>query len=141
MELNKKLEVFILTYNRLNYLKLALESLFNQTVNNIKITVVDNASNDRTKEYIELYDNAEGDGKISIDELVAMEEKELGRALTAKEKNIVNIFTQGAVGVLYQPPDFAKEAGTMVTYSDLFTFVIMLCAVITLVLACCKRKK
>lgn len=54
MELNKKLEVFILTYNRLNYLKLALESLFNQTVNNIKITVVDNASNDRTKEYIEL---------------------------------------------------------------------------------------
>ncbi len=29
----------------------------------------------------------------------------------------------------------------MVTYSDLFTFVIMLCAVITLVLTIKKRKK
>lgn len=29
----------------------------------------------------------------------------------------------------------------MVTYSDLFTFVIMLCAVITLVLTLKKRKK
>nr|DAQ61879.1 MAG TPA: Membrane MotB of proton-channel complex MotA/MotB [Caudoviricetes sp.]DAY65888.1 MAG TPA: Membrane MotB of proton-channel complex MotA/MotB [Caudoviricetes sp.] len=29
----------------------------------------------------------------------------------------------------------------MVTYSDLFTFVIMLCAVITLVVTLVKRKK
>lgn len=29
----------------------------------------------------------------------------------------------------------------MVTYSDLFTFVIMLCAVITLVVTIIKRKK
>ena len=33
-----------------------------------------------------------------------------------------------------------KEAGAMVTYDDLFTFVIMLCAVITLVLDF-RRKK
>ncbi len=26
-----------------------------------------------------------------------------------------------------------KEVGTMVTYSDLFTFVLMICAIITLV--------
>jgi hypothetical protein len=36
-----------------------------------------------------------------------------------------------------------KERGLvlMVTYSDLFTFVIMLCAVITLVIAIFKHKK
>ncbi len=39
-----------------------------------------------------------------------------------------------------QPPDQRKEAGAMVTYSDLFTFVIMLCAVMTLVINI-KRKK
>lgn len=40
------------------------------------------------KEYIELYDNAEGDGKINIEELLAMEEKELGRKLTDEERKI-----------------------------------------------------
>ncbi len=36
-------------------------------------------------------------------------------------------------GVKKHPPDERKEGDTMVTYSDLFQFVIMLCAVITLV--------
>ena len=44
-----------------------------------------------------------------------------------------NILTQGAEGAICQPPDERKEAGAMVTYSDLFTFVIMLGAVISLV--------
>ena len=34
-----------------------------------------------------------------------------------------------------------RELVPMVTYSDLFTFVIMLCAVITLVVTLMKRKK
>ena len=51
-----------------------------------------------------------------------------------------NILTQGAEGAICQPPDERKGAGAMVTYSDLFTFVIMLCAVITLVINI-KRKK
>lgn len=34
-----------------------------------------------------------------------------------------------------------KEVGAMVTYSDLFTFVIMLCAVITLVVTIYRHKK
>ena len=42
---------------------------------------------------------------------------------------------------MYQLPDFTKGAGTMVTYNDLFTFVIMLCAVVTLVVTLMKRKK
>ena len=37
-------------------------------------------------------------------------------------------------GRLRQPLDERKGAGAMVTYGDLFTFVIMLCAVITLVI-------
>ncbi len=36
---------------------------------------------------------------------------------------------------------YGKELVAMVTYSDLFTFVIMLCAVITLVITIIKRKK
>ena len=36
---------------------------------------------------------------------------------------------------------FTKGAGAMVTYTDLFTFVIMLCAIITLVITCCRHKK
>lgn len=43
-------------------------------------------------------------------------------------------------GRLRQPPDERKGAGAMVTYGDLFQFVIMLCAVITLVIYI-KRKK
>ena len=52
-----------------------------------------------------------------------------------------NILTQGADEVLYQLPDTLKGAGNMVTYSDLFTFVIMLCAVITLVVTIFRHKK
>ena len=45
-----------------------------------------------------------------------------------------NIFNRGAVGALCQPLDERKEAGAMVTYENLFDFVIMLGAVITLVI-------
>ena len=41
-------------------------------------------------------------------------------------------------GRLRQPP--RKEAGAMVTYSDLFSLVIMLCAVITLVIYATRKK-
>ena len=43
-------------------------------------------------------------------------------------------------GAIYQPPDERKEAGAMVTYSDLIQFVIMLCAVITLVVYIMRKK-
>ena len=43
--------------------------------------------------------------------------------------------------MLCRPPDKRREAGAMVTYSDLFTFVIMLCAVITLVVTLFRHKK
>ncbi len=50
------------------------------------------------------------------------------------------MLTRAAVGVLCQPPDERKEAGAVVTYPDLFQFVIMLCAVITLVIYITRKK-
>ena len=50
------------------------------------------------------------------------------------------MLTQGAVGVLCQPPDERKKAGSMVTYPDLIQFVIMLCAVITFVVYIMRKK-
>ena len=51
------------------------------------------------------------------------------------------MLTWGTEGAMCQLPDFTKGVGTMVTYGDLFTFVIMLCAVVTLVVTITKRKK
>ena len=51
------------------------------------------------------------------------------------------MLTRGTAGALYQPPDKRKEAGAMVTYGDLFQFVIMLCAVVTLVITIFINKK
>lgn len=52
-----------------------------------------------------------------------------------------NTFIQGTVGVLCQPPDiFERRLVLMVTYSDLFTFIIMLCAVITLAINIMHKK-
>ncbi len=53
-----------------------------------------------------------------------------------------NIFTKGTVEVLCRSLGFMKGGiGAMVTYSDLFAFVIMLCAVITLVVTLFCHKK
>ena len=42
---------------------------------------------------------------------------------------------------IHQPLDITKEVDTMATYSDLFTFVIMLYAVVTFVVTVITRKK
>lgn len=60
------------------------------------------AFHQKAKEYIELYDSADGDGKISFDELIQMEEKELGRALTPEEKDIVQKDAINLMAVLNQ---------------------------------------
>lgn len=52
-----------------------------------------------------------------------------------------NVFNQGTEGGLCSAAGyFGRELVPMITYSELFTFVIMLCAVITLVIYI-KRKK
>lgn len=46
------IEAFILTYNRKDFLKDSIQSLLNQTVENLKITVMDNGSFDGTEELV-----------------------------------------------------------------------------------------
>ena len=48
-----KICIFLVTYNRKEYLKFALESVLNQSYENFTITILDNCSTDGTKEYVE----------------------------------------------------------------------------------------
>lgn len=68
------------------------------------------------KEYIETYDNAAGDGKIDIQELIAMEEKELGRALTSGEKAIVQEEAIHRMAILDQNGDNKLDENEVAAY-------------------------
>ena len=52
MSYTKTIEVYLVTYNRINYLKLALKSILNQTYSEFKLIVLDNCSTDGTEEYM-----------------------------------------------------------------------------------------
>ncbi len=51
-ELINEFEIFIITYNRIDYLKRALHSALVQSVKGFNITVLDNGSSDGTEDYI-----------------------------------------------------------------------------------------
>ncbi len=53
MAKSSKIEIFVLTCNRLAFLKESLESLFAQTLPPLRISVMDNASSDGTSEYLD----------------------------------------------------------------------------------------
>ncbi len=55
----KRIVSIIVTYNRKELLKESLEALFSQTYSNFDIFIIDNASTDGTKEYIEQFINKE----------------------------------------------------------------------------------
>lgn len=46
------IEVFIITYNRINFLPLAIKSILEQSIKVTNITIIDNGSNDGTSEYL-----------------------------------------------------------------------------------------
>ena len=48
----QEITVFIVTYNRENYLKLAIESILKQTYSNFTVIVLDNYSSDGTEQMI-----------------------------------------------------------------------------------------
>lgn len=50
--LSEKIDVFVLTYNRADLLRTTLNSLLQQTLHNVSITVLDNASTDHTAEVV-----------------------------------------------------------------------------------------
>lgn len=53
---NKPLEIFVLTYNRKQYLKYCLDSILNQSYRDFFITVIDNGSTDGTLELLQEYE-------------------------------------------------------------------------------------
>lgn len=53
MEENRKVIAVVVTYNRKELLKEAIEALLNQEYNNCDVLIVDNASTDGTREYID----------------------------------------------------------------------------------------
>ena len=63
--MSSKTGVIILTYNRLNFLKICLSRVLAQTKRPTEILVVDNSSTDGTREYLEIID---GITKIFLDE-------------------------------------------------------------------------
>jgi len=52
IEPDKKLTIFIMAYNRPEYLKAALDSVLNQTYKNIEVVVSDNSTDDRVEKLI-----------------------------------------------------------------------------------------
>lgn len=57
-----KIEILINTYNRLNYLKLCLNSALGQTDDNYMVTVVNSNSTDETKQYL----NSINDNRLRV---------------------------------------------------------------------------
>lgn len=68
------------------------------------------------KEYIELYDNAEGDGKIDVNELIQMETKELGRQLTSEEIKIIQNEAINRIAILDQNNDGKLDENEIAAY-------------------------
>ena len=48
----RDIDIFILTYNRCKFLKESVQSVLNQSVKDISITIIDNASTDETESYV-----------------------------------------------------------------------------------------
>ena len=68
------------------------------------------------KEYIELYDNTEGDGKIDVNELIKAKTRELGRALTKDEIKIIQQEAINRVAILDQNNDNVLDENEIAAY-------------------------
>lgn len=97
------IEIVIPTYNRLPYLRLALNSALAQNYDNFNVTVVDSGSNDGTLEFLK---------EITSDKLrVVRFEDNLGivgnwtRAILTAKANLVSIFHDDDI----LKPDFAEQ--------------------------------
>ncbi len=51
------IDIFVLSYNRANYIKTMIESLLNQTAGEFQIKILDNGSTDNTKEVVNSFNN------------------------------------------------------------------------------------
>lgn len=68
------------------------------------------------KEYIELYDSADGDGKIDVNEFIRMEAKEQGRKLTSDEIKMLQQESVDRVAILDQNNDGKLDEDEIASY-------------------------
>ena len=68
------------------------------------------------KEYIELYDSADGDGKIDVNEFIRMEAKEQGRKLTSDEIKMLQQESVDRVAILDQNNDGKLDEDEIAAY-------------------------
>ena len=87
------LEIFILTYNRADLLKKAIESCINQTIGRLSITVLDNASTDHTADVVGSFHNPDV------------------RLMSASEN-------LGGLGNVKRAQEFASRKYTMIFHDD-----------------------
>ena len=57
--MNEKIDILLATYNGEKYLKEQIDSLLNQTYNNIQIIISDDCSTDKTREILKQYEKNE----------------------------------------------------------------------------------
>ena len=57
--MNEKIDILLATYNGEKYLKEQIDSLLNQTYNNIQIIISDDCSTDKTREILKEYEKNE----------------------------------------------------------------------------------
>ena len=69
--MNQKVDILLATYNGEKYIKEQVESILNQTYENIQIIISDDCSTDKTRQVLKEYENNE---KIKI----FYQEKNLG---------------------------------------------------------------
>lgn len=91
-------------------------SAVKQAVTNGDMNAFKAAFHQAAKEYIELYDNAEGDGKIDVNELIQMEPKELGQELTPEQITIVQQEAVNRVAILDQNGDNKLDENEIAAY-------------------------
>ena len=55
--MKSKIAICLTTYNRPNYLKIAIDSILDQTFKNFRLIILDNGSDKRTWQLIEAYND------------------------------------------------------------------------------------
>ena len=119
-----KIDIVIPTYNRSNYLKSAIDSVLKQTCQEFDLYILDNCSNDNTREVVESFSS----DKIKY----IVNESNLGmvgnwnRALETGNNDLLNIFHDDDM----LEPDFVSK---VLDFYDKHSDVIFLHTAVTII--------
>ena len=114
-EYNEYIE--ILNYKPQDTTNLKIENINIKTaVENGDMEGFKNAIHQSAKEYIELFDDEKGDGKISIEELLAHEMNDLDKTLSEEEKNNLKIQAANFIAMINQDNDSTLDENEISAY-------------------------